>query len=197
MSKPIVSEAIVIAFADAAEAVRARADFVALQQEHLLDMADVVVVTRTAAGRVELHQAVNMTAAGAMGGTLWGMMIGLLLLNPLLGAAGGTASGALGGALSDIGIEDGCLREAGSSLDEGGAALAVFLRKFAADRVLERLGPTGGRVLQTSLPHDIAERLRAPGGGAGGARGPSCHARGRGLGLTPCAVRARGPASAR
>jgi uncharacterized membrane protein len=156
-----MSDLIVIAFPDEASAFRARAEFVSLQRDYLVDMEDVVVVTRSAEGQVQLHQAVNMTAAGTMGGALWGTMIGLLFLNPLLGAAVGAASGALSGSLTDLGIDDDFLREVGGSLDSGGAALAVLLRKFTADRVIDRLGSLGGRVLQTSLPQDIEERLRA------------------------------------
>ncbi len=156
-----MSDLIVIAFPDAASAFRARAEFLALQKDYLVEMEDVVVVTRSEEGQVQLHQAVNMTAAGAMGGTLWGTLIGMLFLNPLLGAAVGAASGALGGALTDLGIEDPFLREVGGSLDQGGAALAVLLRKFTADRVIDQLQAMGGRILQTSLPHDIEARLRA------------------------------------
>lgn len=155
-----MSDLIVIAFPDDASAFRARAEFAALQREYLVEMEDVVVVTRSSEGQVQLHQAVNMTAAGAVGGTLWGTLVGLLFLNPLLGAAVGAGAGALSGALTDLGIEDGFLREVGGSLDQGGAALAVLLRKFTADRVLDRLGSLGGRVLQTSLPADLEARLR-------------------------------------
>ncbi|EYD74665.1 hypothetical protein Rumeso_03781 [Rubellimicrobium mesophilum DSM 19309] len=155
-----MSDLIVIAFPDAAQAFRARAEFLELQRDYLVEMEDVVVVTRSAEGQVQLHQAVNMTAAGAMGGTLWGTLIGMLFLNPLLGAAVGAASGALGGALTDLGIDDGFLRDVGGSLDQGGAALAVLLRKFTADRVIDRLQAMGGRILQTSLPQDIEARLR-------------------------------------
>ncbi|HVG47354.1 MAG TPA: DUF1269 domain-containing protein [Rubellimicrobium sp.] len=156
-----MSDLIVIAFPDAAAAFRARAEFIDLQRDYLVEMEDVVVVTRSDTGEVQLHQAVNMTAAGAMGGTLWGTLIGMLFLNPLLGAAVGAASGAVGGALTDLGIQDDFLRDVGGSLDQGGAALAVLLRKFTADRVIDRLQPMGGRILQTSLPHDIESRLRA------------------------------------
>ncbi|MBP1806435.1 DUF1269 domain-containing protein [Rubellimicrobium aerolatum] len=155
-----MSDLIIIAFPDEAAALRARAEFVALQKDYLVEMEDVVVVTRSGTGQVQLHQAMNLTAAGAMGGTLWGTMIGLLFLNPLLGAAAGAAAGALSGSLTDLGIPDDFLREVGGTLDNGGAALAVLLRKFTADRALDRLGTLGGRIIQTSLPQDLEERLR-------------------------------------
>jgi len=158
-----MSDLIVIAFPDPESAFRARAEFAGLQKDYLVEMEDVVVVTRAEDGRVQLHQAVPMTAMGAAGGTLWGTLIGLLFLNPLLGAAVGAGAGALSGALTDIGIEDGFLREVGGSLDHGGAALGVLLHRMTADRVLDRLGASGmqGRIVQTSLPADIEARLRA------------------------------------
>lgn len=40
---------------------------------------------------MNLHQAANLTAAGAVGGGFWGMLIGMIFLNPLVGAAVGGA----------------------------------------------------------------------------------------------------------
>ena len=56
-----------------------RAELVKLQKEYLIEMEDVVVVTNDK-GKVKLHQAVNLTAAGAVGGTFWGMLIGMIFL---------------------------------------------------------------------------------------------------------------------
>jgi hypothetical protein len=39
-----------------------------LQKEYLIDMEDVVVVTKDDKGKVKLHQAVNLTAAGMVFG---------------------------------------------------------------------------------------------------------------------------------
>lgn len=158
-----MSDLIVIAFPSPEGAFAARAAFARLQKDYLVEMEDVVVVTRAEDGRVQLHQAVPMTAMGALGGTMWGSLVGLLFLNPLLGAAVGAGAGALSGALTDIGIPDPFLREVGASLDGGGAALAVLLHRMTADRVLDRLSAEGiqGRVLQTSLPADAEARLRA------------------------------------
>lgn len=57
------------------------------QKDYLIEMEDVVVVTKDEKDRVKLHQAVNLTASGAVGGSFWGMLIGFLFLNPLAGAA--------------------------------------------------------------------------------------------------------------
>ncbi len=101
-----MSDLVIVAFPDEATAFEARAELVRLQKEYLIEMEDAVVVTRDETGDVRLHQAVNMTAAGAVGGTMWGALIGLIFLNPLLGAAAGAGAGALSGAFTDVGIKD-------------------------------------------------------------------------------------------
>ncbi len=148
-----MSDLIAIAFDDQSTAFDLRAELVRLQKDYLLDMEDVVVVTRGADGTVKLHQPVNLTAVGAAGGGMWGALIGLLFLNPLLGAALGAGAGALSGALTDVGVNDDFMKEMGQSLQPGGSAVFILSRKMTADKVLERLSTfrSKGRVLQTSL----------------------------------------------
>ena len=157
-----MSDLIVVAFKDEATAFEMRAELVRLQKDYLMDMEDVVIVTRNEGGEVQLHQAVNLTASGAMGGGFWGALVGLLFLNPLIGAAVGAGAGALAGRAVDIGINDDFMRDMGKSLDRGGAAVCVLVRKMTADKVLERLAAfkARGRVVQTSLTHDAEEKLR-------------------------------------
>lgn len=157
-----MSELIVIAFDDETTGFEMRAELVRMQKDYLIDMEDAVVVTRPSADDIQLHQAVNLTAAGAIGGGFWGTLVGLVFLNPLLGAAVGAASGALAGRLSDVGINDDFMRDVGQSLAPGGSAVFVLLRKMTADKVLERLQDfhRRGRVLQTSLSKEDEARLR-------------------------------------
>ncbi|HBH27346.1 MAG: DUF1269 domain-containing protein [Desulfofustis sp. PB-SRB1] len=156
------SNLVVIGFDDENKAFELRAELGKLQKEYLIDMEDVVVVTKDDKGKVKLHQAVNLTAAGAVGGTFWGMLIGLLFLNPLLGAAVGAGAGALSGKLSDIGIDDKFMKELGDAFTPGTSALFVLVRKATPDKVLDRLKATGihGKVLKTSLTKDEETQLR-------------------------------------
>lgn len=158
-----MSDLIAVAFDDAATAFELRAELVKLQSEYLIQMEDAVVVTREANGKVRLHQPVNLTAAGAAGGGLWGALIGLIFLNPLLGAAVGAGAGALSGAMTDIGINDEKMKQMGESLPEGGSALFVLVRKVTGDKVLERLDAyrQKGRVITTSLSGEQEDKLRA------------------------------------
>ena len=157
-----MSDLIVVAFKDEATAFEMRAELVRMQKEYLMEMEDVVIVTRTEGGEVQLHQAVNLTASGALGGGFWGALVGMLFLNPLIGAAVGAGAGALAGRAADIGINDDFMRDMGTSLEKGGSAVCVLVRKMTADKVMDRLSAfrARGRVVQTSLAHDAEEKLR-------------------------------------
>ena len=139
-----------------------RADLAKMQKEYLIDMEDVVVVTKDDKGKVKLHQTHNLTALGAVSGGFWGMLIGLIFLSPLLGAAIGAGASAVSGALSDVGIDDNFMKELASSLKPDSSALFVLVCKVTADKVLEGLKPfTGkGKVLRTSLTKDKEHELR-------------------------------------
>ncbi len=157
-----MSSLVVVGFPTADEAEQVRRDLVDIQREQLISLEDAVVVERDASGQVHLRQALNLTAAGALGGGFWGSLVGLLFLNPLLGAAVGAGIGAASGSLSDLGINDGFMREVGETLPEGTAALFVLLRDATPDRVIERLRAHAphAKLLRTNLSHTDEERLR-------------------------------------
>lgn len=155
-----MSNLIVVGFDDEHKAFDLRAQLSRLQKEYLIDMEDVVVVTRNEKGRVKLHQALSLTGAGAVGGGFWGLLIGLIFLNPLLGAAVGAGAGALSGKLADIGINDQFMKELGKTLTPGSSALFVLVRKATPDKVAEALKGFGGKVLKTSLTKDKEDQLQ-------------------------------------
>jgi uncharacterized membrane protein len=136
-------------------------DLIKLQQEYMIDLEDAVVVVKNQEGKVKLHQALNLTAAGAFSGGLWGSLIGLLFLNPLLGAAVGASAGAVSGALSDVGINDQFMKDLAETLNPGSSALFVLVRKSTPDKVLEELSKYEGTVIKTSLSHEDEARLQA------------------------------------
>ena len=156
-----MSNLVVIGFDDEHTAFEMRAELVKLQKEYLIDMEDVVVVTKDDKGKAKLHQAVNLTAAGAAGGTFWGMLIGMIFFNPLLGAAVGAGAGALSGKFSDIGIDDKFIKELGETITPGTSAIFVLVRKATPDKVLVALKGFGGTVLKTSLTADKEDTLKA------------------------------------
>ena len=156
-----MSDLVVIGFDDEHTAFEMRAELAKMQKEYLIAMDDVVVVTRDEEGKVKLHQAVNLTAAGAVGGAFWGTLIGMIFLNPLLGAAVGAGAGALGGKLRDIGISDDFMKDLGETLRPNTSAIFVLVRKATPDKVLEGIKGFKGKIIQTSLTKDEEHELRA------------------------------------
>jgi uncharacterized membrane protein len=155
-----MSDLIAVAYDDRAAAEQVRDELAKLTREHVIEIEDAVVVTRDEKGRVKLHQTLNPAGAGAAGGALWGGLIGLLFLAPLLGMAIGAAVGGATGALTDLGVEDRFMKNLGENLPEGGAALILLVRKVTPDKVLPRISPYGGRVIQTSLSTEAEQKLQ-------------------------------------
>ena len=85
------------------------------QAAKVLEIGDAVIVEHRADGKIKLHQSLNPASAGAIGGALWGGLIGLLFLAPGLGMAVGAAAGGAAGALTDVGVDDGFMRDLGES----------------------------------------------------------------------------------
>lgn len=157
-----MSHLVAVVFDDEATAFEMRAALIKMQRDYLVELEDAVVVTKDTKGKTRLDQAVNLTAAGAVGGGFWGMLIGLIFLNPLLGAAVGAGAGALSGKLNDIGINDKMMKEIGQSFKPGSSALFVLVRRATADKVLAGLASFAGKgkVFQTSLSKDDETALR-------------------------------------
>jgi uncharacterized membrane protein len=156
-----MSTLVAIAYPDAATAEQVRTELIQATKEHLVELHDAVVVERRDDGKIKLHQAVSTTGAGAAGGALWGGLIGLLFLAPLFGMAVGAATGALVGKGSDAGVNDDFMKQLGTRLQPGGAALIALGRTDARDKLIERVRPYGGEIIQTSLDQEQEERLRA------------------------------------
>jgi uncharacterized membrane protein len=155
-----MSNLVAIAYPDRETAEQVRRTLIEMQKEHIIELDDMVVVTRAEGGKVKLHQSVSVAGAGAAGGALWGGLIGLLFLAPVFGMAVGAAAGGASGALTDIGVDDKFMKELGTHLDDGSAALIVLVRKSTPDKVLPRIKEYGGHVLQTSLNEEAEESLR-------------------------------------
>ncbi len=157
-----MSKLVAVIFDDQATAFELRADLAHMEKDHLLGLEDAVVVTKKEGEKPKLHQAVNLTAVGAISGGWWGTLIGLLFLNPLLGAAIGAGTGALSGALTDIGIDDQFMKDVGNDMKDGGAAVFVLVKDVTKDKVLDRLEKYAGKgtVYSTSLSQNDEDRLR-------------------------------------
>ena len=156
-----MSTLIAIGYPSAETAEEVRGVLVQATKEKLVDLQDAVVVEHQADGKIKLHQAISTTGAGAAGGALWGGLIGLIFLAPLFGMAIGAASGAVAGKVTDAGVNDDFMKQLGAKMEPGSAALIALGSSNAPDKLLERLQPYGGDVIQTSLDNEQEERLRS------------------------------------
>jgi len=152
---------VAVAYDDEYQAQEVRLRLLRMQKEYLIDLEDAVVAVRDAKGKVKLHQIRDMTTAGAISGSFWGLLIGLIFMNPLLGLAAGAAGGAISGALTDVGIDDDFMKKLASELHPGASVLFVLVKDFTEDKVLAELEGTGGRLLKTSLSHEDEAKLQA------------------------------------
>ena len=158
-----MADFVAIEYDDMYKAQEVRLTLAKLQREYLIDMEDAVVAVKDENGKVKLHQAHNLTAAGAVSGGFWGTLVGLLFFGPFfgIGTVTGAAAGAVSGALSDVGVDDNFMKKLSEGFKPGTSALFVLVRKVTPDRVLEEIKPYGGTVLHTSLSHEREEKLRA------------------------------------
>jgi uncharacterized membrane protein len=146
---------VVVGYDEPYKAEEVRLKLRKLQSEYLLDLEDAVVAIKDEKGKVKLHQAVKLTAEGAVSSGFCGSLTGLIFLN--------AAAGAASGALTDVGINDHFMKELSATLNSGSLTLFVLLRKATPDRdrVLEELKGTGGKILKTSLSHEDEAKLQA------------------------------------
>lgn len=156
-----MSTLVVIGYDDQFKAEEVRLSLMKMQKDYLIDLEDAVVAVKNEKGKVRLHQAVNVTAAGAVSGGFWGTLIGMIFLNPLLGMAVGATAGAVSGALTDVGIDDKFMKELAGTMKPGSSVLFVLVRKATPDKVLDEIKGTGGKILKTSLSHDDEAKLQA------------------------------------
>jgi uncharacterized membrane protein len=130
-----------------------------LAKQELLQLDDAAYAYRDDRGKVRIHQAISLTGAGAASGALWGTLIGLLFLMPVAGLAIGAGTGALAGKLADVGINDDTIKQIGSQLEQGRAAVFLLARSATVDRVIDAIKPFNPTVIQTNLTKDREEEL--------------------------------------
>jgi len=155
-----MSDLVVLAFNDEHTAEQAKIKLLELQQQRLIVLEDLVVVVRHADGKVDVRQAQNATAGGAMGGAFWGMLIGMLFLAPFAGAAIGAGMGALMGHIQDVGVDEKFMREVGDYLQPGTSGIFLLIRQVTADRVVSQMQEFHPNVIRTSLSSEREARLR-------------------------------------
>jgi uncharacterized membrane protein len=152
---------VAIVYRDQHRAAEVMATLRRLQSEYLIDLEDACVVVKDEAGKIKLHQSVNLTATGAVSGALWGTLIGLLFFNPFLGTALGAATGAVAGRLSDYGIDDDFIKSLAAEMQPSSSAIFALVRRATVDKVEPEVAKFGGKLLHTSLSKEAEAKFQA------------------------------------
>jgi len=152
----------VLAYKDEDGAKRTLEAVADLQKQKLISVDDAAVVIHPKDGKVKIKQASSLVGAGALGGAFWGFLFGLIFLVPFAGMAVGAATGALMGKLSDYGIDDDFIKRVSEEVVPGTSALFLVTHDAQREKVIDRLKPFGGELIQSSLsPKEEAELKEA------------------------------------
>lgn len=154
-----MSNLVAVAYPDETTAREVAQTLMDLQKEHSIELEDLAIAVRQDDGKIKLRQTFKPAASGATGGALWGGLIGLIFFMPLLGAAIGGATGAAAGAATDVGVDDKFMKELGTKLQPGGAAVIGLVRQANLEKILAEV-KIPGEVIQTSLGGDEENALR-------------------------------------
>jgi uncharacterized membrane protein len=157
-----MSELIAIAYPDRPTVERAREALRKATEDGEIPVEDVVVMSRSDDGELEVHQGSTGVAAAATGGGIAGGLIGLIFLAPLFGIAVGAVAGgaAWKSMFGDAGVAEDFVKELGEKLEPGAAALIVLVRDIEPDRVLPKLREPG-HVITTTLSPEVEAQLEA------------------------------------
>ena len=157
-----MSELIAVAFDDPHRAEEARLDILKMERKDLADLEEAVVLVVDFEGKVRFHHSQHFSLPVALSGGFVGTLIGLMLINPaiaLVGGLTGTALGAVIGTLEEVGIGEDFMKDLAKNLKPGSSALFVGVRRGNPEKLIEKLRPYKGNILQTSLSHQDENRL--------------------------------------
>ncbi|WP_019501454.1 DUF1269 domain-containing protein [Pseudanabaena sp. PCC 6802] len=151
----------VLKFPTSDGAEKAAAKLLNLQQQQLIKVEDMAVVSwESGKKKPRTRQAVPTTQLGALDGAFWGLLFGLIFFMPLLGAAIGALTGALAGSMTDFGIDDDFIKKVREQVTEGTSALFALTSDAVVDRVVDAFKDEKFEIVATNLPSEQESKLR-------------------------------------
>lgn len=156
-----MSDLIVIAFDDQAQAEAAYNEVQSLQNDLVVELAGLALVKVDGEGKthVEYPGTVGKVGAGAAGGALFGTLIGILFFIPLAGLIFGGLFGALFAGLDKSGLDAQFRDRVKSTVTAGKSAVVIYATKLTEDKFAAALAPYQGTVVQTSLSEEDEKAL--------------------------------------
>ena len=132
-----------------------------LTKQELIKVHDAAIVSfPEGAKKPKTRQLRNMTGAGALGGSFWGLLFGLIFFVPLLGMAVGAGLGALSGSMTDVGIDDDFIRTMRDEITPGTSALFLMSSDAVMDKVQEAFEGQSMELVKTNLSDQQEAALR-------------------------------------
>ena len=155
-----MNQLVVIAFDHFDDARHALQSLRGLEREGRVRFEDTALVERDPDGTVHVKNEVSGTTETA---TVLGAAIGgiVTFVFPLVGAAIGAAVGAAIGAALDRGVSADFIDDVKKTLRPGRSALFILVRQSDLDASIAALRPFRGDVIQTTLPTETEDALRA------------------------------------
>lgn len=136
-----MSDLIISVFRSQAAAFAAGEQLAALQQAAGTEPEDIVVVSRSAEGRIAINQSIDLATGAPLGGGGWGVLIGLMFLD---GRKPKPESRGLAAQLVAAGLDRTFLGDVVQSLKTGGAAVGMRVRLLGKERVVAKLDSLQG-----------------------------------------------------
>lgn len=155
-----MNQLIVVAFDHFDDARNALASLRGLEREGRISFEDTAIIERDPDGKAHVKNEVSGTTETA---TVLGAAIGGIVsfAFPLIGAALGAAVGAAIGAALDRGVSADFIDDVKKTLRPGRSAMFLVVRQSDLDATIAALRPFRGDVIQTTLPTETEEALRA------------------------------------
>jgi uncharacterized membrane protein len=148
-------------FDDPDKAEEAMGVLESLQKQALIEVVDAAWVTWPEGRKgPKTHQLHSTVGGGALGGGFWGLLFGLIFFVPLIGLAIGAAAGALAGSLTDVGIDDGFIKQVRDQVTPGTSALFAMTQNAVQDRVREAFAGFQPQLITSNLSEDQESKLR-------------------------------------
>ena len=132
-----------------------------LSKQELIKIHDAAIVSYPeGAKKPKTRQLNNLTGAGALGGSFWGLLFGLIFFVPLLGMAIGAGMGALAGSMTDVGIDDDFIKAMRDEITPGTSALFVMTSDAVLDKVQEAFEGQPMELVRTNLSSEQEAKLQ-------------------------------------
>jgi uncharacterized membrane protein len=155
-----MSQLLVITFEARETAGQAAERLKSVQKANAVQISDMAVVEKDAAGKVHVHHGIDTVTAGgaAVGGAL-GLLLGIVFF-PVAGLAVGAIAGGLIGRSLHQNVDKNLVKDVSDDLTENSSALFVIGSGTMAG-VVGALDPYKGKVYQTTLDPEAEAQIQA------------------------------------